>query len=93
MNSHCVKSAQIRSYFWPLFFSTRTEYKKIRTRNNSVFGHFSRSAHQSELKQRLASVHKVTYITAIADKKKIGLFCVSGVLCSLPQSAVQSSFK
>ena len=32
----CVKSVQIRSYFW-------SEYRKIRTRNNSVFGHFSRS--------------------------------------------------
>ena len=33
----CVKSVQIRSYFWSVFSS-------IRTRNNSVFGHFSRSA-------------------------------------------------
>ena len=34
---HCVKSAQIRSYFW-------SEYRKIRNRNNSTLGHFSRSA-------------------------------------------------
>ena len=33
---HCVKSIQIRSYFW-------SEYRKIRTTNNSIFGHFSRS--------------------------------------------------
>ena len=33
---HCVKSVQIRSFFW--------SYKrKIRNRRNSVFGHFSRS--------------------------------------------------
>ena len=31
-----VKSVQIRSYFWSVFSC-------IRTRNNSVFGHFSRS--------------------------------------------------
>ena len=31
-----VKSVQIRSFFWPVFFC-------IRTRKNSVFGHFSRS--------------------------------------------------
>ena len=31
-----MKSLQIRSYFW-------SEYRKIRTRSNSVFGHFSRS--------------------------------------------------
>ena len=51
---HCVKSAQIRSYFWSVFSCIRTEYgyvnlrilseyRKIWTRNNSVFGQFSRS--------------------------------------------------
>ena len=37
---HCVKSVQIRSYLWSVFSFIRTEYRKIRTRNNSVFGHF-----------------------------------------------------
>ena len=53
--NHCVKSVQIRSYFWSVFSCIRTEYiyyvnlhiqseyREIRTRNNSVFGHFSRS--------------------------------------------------
>ena len=36
-SSYCVKSVQIRSYFWWSVFSC------TRTRNNSVFGHFSRS--------------------------------------------------
>ena len=40
---HCVKCVQIRSYFWSVFSCIRTEYRKIRTRNNSLFGHFSRS--------------------------------------------------
>ena len=31
-----VKNVQIRSYFW-------SEYRKIRTRNNSLLGHFSHS--------------------------------------------------
>ena len=35
-HSHCVKSVQVRSYFWSVFSC-------IRNRNNSVFGHFSRS--------------------------------------------------
>ena len=47
-NRHCVKGVQIRSYFWSVFSRIRTEYGeilgKIRSRNNSVFGHFSRSA-------------------------------------------------
>ena len=53
---HCVKIAQMRSYFWSVFSCIQTEYgdlfcesriqseyRDIRTRNNSVFGHFSRS--------------------------------------------------
>ena len=39
----CEKSVQIRSYFWSVFSCIRTEYRKMRTRNNSVFGHFSRN--------------------------------------------------
>ena len=38
-----MKSVQIRSFFESVFSCIRTEYRKIRTRNNSVFGHFSRS--------------------------------------------------
>ena len=34
---------ELRSYFWSVFFCIHLEYRKIRTRNNSVFGHFSRS--------------------------------------------------
>ena len=40
---HCVKSVQIRSYFRSVFSCIRAEYRKIRTRNKSVFGRFSRS--------------------------------------------------
>ena len=52
----CIRSVQIRSYFWSVFscfglnteiyfvdLHIQSEYRKIRTRNNSVFGHFSRS--------------------------------------------------
>ena len=38
---HCVKSVQIQSFFWSVFFCIRTEYRKIWTRKNSAFGHFS----------------------------------------------------
>ena len=40
---HCVKSVQIQSYFLSVFSCIRTEYRKIRTRNNSVFWHISHS--------------------------------------------------
>ena len=46
---HCVNSVQIQSYFWSVFSCIRIEYRKIRTRNNSVFGHFSRSGLQHEV--------------------------------------------
>ena len=43
---HYVKSVQIGKHFWFVCSCIWTEYRKIRTRNNSVFGHFSRSAEQ-----------------------------------------------
>ena len=43
VNNDCLKSVQIRSYFWFVFSWIRTEYRKIQTINNSVFEHFSRS--------------------------------------------------
>ena len=39
---HCVKIVQIRSFSWSVFSWNQSEYKKIRTRKNSVFGHFLR---------------------------------------------------
>ena len=38
---HGVKSVQIRSYFWSAFSCIQSEYSEKRTRNNSLFGHFS----------------------------------------------------
>ena len=53
---HCVKSVCIWGYYGPYFsvlglnvkiygvnLRIQSEYRKIRTRNNSVFGHFPRS--------------------------------------------------
>ena len=45
---HYVESVQIRSFFWSVFSRIRTEYGKIRTRKNSVFGHFSRSDNKED---------------------------------------------
>ena len=53
-NIHCVKSVQIRSYFWSVFYCIRTEYGDLRSKfspntgkygpeKNPVFGQFSRS--------------------------------------------------
>ena len=40
---HCVKSVQMLSFFQSVFSCIQFEYMKIRTRENSVFGHFPRS--------------------------------------------------
>ena len=40
---YCVKSVQIRSYFWSIFFCIQSKYRKIWTRNNSISRHFSHS--------------------------------------------------
>ena len=49
--NHYVKSAQIRRFFLSVFSRIRTKYGKIRTRKNSVFGHFSHIV--SDLKEFL----------------------------------------
>ena len=47
---------------------------------------------ESEVKQKLSSFQKIICITANVDEKAISVFCVSGVLCSPPQSAVQIKY-
>ena len=37
-----MKTVQIRSFFWSVFCCAQCQYRKVRTRNNSVFRHFSR---------------------------------------------------
>ena len=46
--SHCVKSAQIRSFSWSVFSYIQSKYGKIRTRKNSISGHFSWSVKHME---------------------------------------------
>ena len=37
---HCVKSVQIRGFFWSIFSYILSEYRKTWTRKSSVFGSF-----------------------------------------------------
>ena len=43
LEKNCVKGVQIRSFFWSIVSCIQSEYRKIRTSKNSVFGYFSRS--------------------------------------------------
>ena len=46
-NRHCMKIIQIRSYFWSVFSFIQSQYREIRTRNNSALVHFLRSAYHT----------------------------------------------
>ena len=54
---HCVKSIQLRSFFWSVFsiysVSLRIQFGcgEIQTRRKSVFGHFSRSEYLANFTQ------------------------------------------
>ena len=43
LEKNCVKSVQIRSFFWSIVSCIQSEYRKIRTSKNSVSGYFLRS--------------------------------------------------
>ena len=51
--SHCVKNVQMWSFFWSVFSCIQSDYRKIRTRKNSVLGHFSCSVSQGKFKTLL----------------------------------------
>ena len=89
---YCVKSVQIRSLFWSVFFCIRTEYRKIRTRENSVFGYFSRSdvssVHISSLliylrmfscrvQQRWSPIKLITPLKITIQRHQITSFCTT----------------
>ena len=65
---HCVKSVQIRSLFWSVFSCIQSEYRKIRNRKNSVFGHFSRSA--CLVSCSLIKMERTDKLKKIMDKRK-----------------------
>ena len=48
-----MKSVQIRSFFWSLFFRIQTEW----TRKNSVFGQFSPSGTDEEHEMHSKRIH------------------------------------
>ena len=82
-----MKSVQIRIFFWSVFSSTWTQseiysvnlrihskYRKIRTRKNSVFGHFSRSVCFSYGKINLCWYIKTSHNSLIVKNNVIFSF-------------------
>ena len=70
MEIHCVKSVQIRSFFWSVFSRIRTEYVKIRNREDSVSGHFSHSDILDLLKVKLMGGAKSIFLTDKFDHNR-----------------------
>ena len=62
LKDHCVKNIQIRSFFWSAFSHIRIEYRKIRTRKNSVFGLFSRSELNDNGDDKFRSSHPEVFL-------------------------------
>ena len=77
-----MKSVQLRSYFWSVFhvfdlnteryrvsLRTQFEYREIRARTNSIFGHFSRSdiyqSNKSTQDTKKASYSRLTHFTTM----------------------------
>ena len=75
-----MKTVQIRSYFWFVFSC-------IRTRNNSVFGHFSRSAY---LKQSFLYLLMTVFISLNSWRMfcNISFFDISGCFLFLGNSVM-----
>ena len=71
---HCVKSVQIRSFFWSVFsriHRIQSKYGKIRTRKNSVFGHFS---HNIKLKIKFLNASLLSVLLYATDSYVIDTF-------------------
>ena len=51
----CVRSVQIRSFFWSVLSCIQSKYRKIRTRINFAFGHFPRCGSEQEM--QLAEIY------------------------------------
>ena len=47
-----VKIVQILRFFWSVFPCIQSEYRKIRTIKNSIFGHFSRSEYLAKIEAK-----------------------------------------
>ena len=69
--THCVKNVQIRSFFWSVFSRFRTEDVKIRTRKNSVSGHFS---HSDNLRKNFHSWRQFHFSLTPANIRKPLMF-------------------
>ena len=102
---HCVKSVQIRSFFYSLNLRIQSECGKIRTRKNSVLGYFSHSAGLSENVVRIF-IHWIILgkfhfmLLSFLCQQRLHLFffffferCLAQNCCFLKSNAIPTSSK
>ena len=83
LNAHCVKSVQLRSFFWFVFSCSRTEYRKIWTRKTLYLDTFQAVALKTFKKRPLRLLNVLCTIqegwylsvnTDVTNLKYIGNF-------------------
>ena len=76
-----MKCVQIRSFVCSVFFRIQSECEKIRTRKNSLFGHFSRSDKHRHIQETVKH-------TRISFWLRITYFCVDSKPIEKTESAL-----
>ena len=74
-NFHCVKRVQIQSFYWSRIW---TEYEKIRTRKNSVFGYLLHSASYNDrnfLKRLNPFLRNAPFLYSLKISENSKVFC------------------
>ena len=89
-NCHCVKSVQIRSFFWSIYSCVQSEYRKIRTRKNSAFGHFSRTCQISKMELFVKITNDFQSLTVFTKSLKKFWLCPCSL--SLHKTCKNTSF-
>ena len=64
----------IRSIFWPIFSCIESEYRKIRTRKNPVFGHFSRGVLLNDRMLSFSGMYILKFTQVFTIKHWLSLF-------------------
>ena len=81
-----VNNSFILGFYWLLAdwlanligFGNQSEYRKIRTRKNSVFGHFSRSAGFDIIYRLVTLTFKIFFVDYICENQKKNIVCPGG---------------
>ena len=72
-----MKSVQIQSFFQSIFYCIQFKYRKIQTRKNSVFGHFSRCVNCLNITSNLELFNGFPYVRSRAVQQDPSFYQVN----------------